>query len=95
MRGEEELVVLVPAAIQARFTAFLFVSQVVRQLPAMVGEIMFGSAVVQQGWREWGDLHKLDTPAQRWRLCHAFDGVDGASQLHRWSRLALVSGRTR
>jgi hypothetical protein len=65
----------------------------------MVGEMMFGSAVVRQCWHESGDLHKPDTPAQRWQLCRAFDGVDGgggggASQLHRWSRLALVSGRT-
>jgi hypothetical protein len=39
--------------------------------------MMFGLAAVQQGWRESGDLHEPDTPAQQWRLCHTFDGIDG------------------
>jgi hypothetical protein len=59
---------------------------------------MLGSAMMQQGRLELGGLHEPDNPAQQWWLYRTFDSSDGgsgASQLHRWLRLALVSGRTR
>jgi hypothetical protein len=54
--------------------------------------------MVRRYWRESGGLFELDPLVQRWRLYRAFDGGDGggsASRLQRWSRLALVRGRTR
>jgi hypothetical protein len=34
--------------------------------------------MVQQSWRESGDLHEPDPLVQRWQLYRAFDGGDGS-----------------
>jgi hypothetical protein len=85
------------SAVQARCAFFWFFSRVARQFPAMVKEAVPGWVMVLRDWRESGGLHEPDPPVQRWRLYRAFDGGDGgggASWLQRWTRLALVRGRT-